>query len=162
LDCHNQTKSEILPNQVEPLAQKTVLGAAQQRNLLMAKTPIGKPIPVGDLPSLTEDTQAASVPADNLPTSTEYIASASAVGDNMPSLNENTEPEALPSDNVPAPAVDMQSALPSPEVNPTSGWFDLIQMSWQLALLPAMTWSSLYRASWKAWESAAQPQWPAR
>ncbi|UVC12484.1 hypothetical protein IHQ71_30010 (plasmid) [Rhizobium sp. TH2] len=111
----------------------------------MAKTPIGEPIPVGNLPSPIEDKQPASMTADGLP-----------------SLRENTQPEPRPADNLPSLAEDVQSALPVSEATSVSGSSDLMQMSWHLALLPAMTWSSFFNASWKAWESAAQPQWPAR
>ena len=111
----------------------------------MAKNPIGEPIPVGDLPSLTRDAKAAS-----------------ATTDNPSSQIEDIQPEPVPADNLPALAEDMQSALPSPGIYAGSGWSDLMQMSWQLALLPALTWSSFVKASWKGWESSAQPQWPAR
>lgn len=110
----------------------------------MARTPIGEPIPIGDLPSLTENTRPVS-PTD----------------DNLPSVSKNTQPVAIPADNLPAPVDDLQSALPSPEASPTSGWSDLMQIGWQLAWLPAMTWSSFFQASWKAWETA-QPQSPTR
>jgi hypothetical protein len=111
----------------------------------MAKIPIGEPIPVGDLSPLTENTHPAS-PTD----------------DNLPSLSKNTQPVPIPAANPPALVADTRSALPSPEASRANGWSDLMQMSWQLAMLPAMTWSSFYNASWKAWESAVQPQWPIR
>jgi len=111
----------------------------------MAKIPIGEPIPVGDLPSLTKNTPPAS-PTD----------------DNLSFLSENTQPAPVPADNLPALVADMQAPSPLPEASPMRGWFDLMQTNWQLAMLPAMTWSSFYTASWKAWESAVQPQWPTR
>lgn len=84
---------------------------------------------MGDLPSLSEDTQPATVPARDLQPPTEHIEPASATAD-LPSLSENTRPEPLPADNLPALAEDMHSARPAPDANPTSGWSDLIQMSW--------------------------------
>jgi hypothetical protein len=111
----------------------------------MAKTPIGEPIPVGNLPSPSDDKQPASVSAGK-----------------QPSLRENTQPALVAADNLPALIEDRQSAPSSPEADPASGWSDLMQMSWQLAMLPGMTWSSFFKASWKAWERAAQPQWPIR
>jgi hypothetical protein len=111
----------------------------------MAKIQIGEPIPVGDLSSLTENTPPAS-PID----------------DNLSSLSENTQPVPVRAYNLLALVADTQSAVPTPEASPTRGWPDLMQTSWQLAILPAKTWSSFYIAWWKAWKSAVQPQWPAR
>lgn len=127
----------------------------------MAKTAIGTPIPRGDLPSLTEDTQSTTASSEVFPSQTENKETPSETG-NLLSLSLDAQPGFIIADNLPAHVENMQAALPSPDTSPTSPWSDLIQMSWQLSMLPAVTWSSFYKASWKAWESAAQPQWPSR
>jgi len=49
---------------------------------------------------------------------------------------------------------------PQAEETAAHGWFDLVQMSWRIALMPTMAWTSYFTAAWKAWENPLQPQWP--
>jgi hypothetical protein len=105
---------------------------------------------------------ASLSPLETCPSLTENTPPASPTDDNLSSLSENTQPVPVPADNLSSLVENTQSALSSPDASPTRRWSDLVQMSWQFAMLPAVTWSSFYTASWKAWESAVQPQWPTR
>lgn len=111
----------------------------------MAKTPIGEPIPVGDPSSLIETPQLDGVTADNPAATIESLRS-----------------DILSADSMPATAGELEAPLPATEPSDGNGWFDLMQMSWQVALMPAMAWTSYLTTAWKAWENSLQPQWPTR
>jgi hypothetical protein len=111
----------------------------------MAKNPIGKPIPVGDLSSLAADEMPSTASTENPPFVTESSPSEPSIAGTIPALAESVQPAPMASGAV-----------------PMRGWADFTEMSWRLAWLPAVTWSSYMEATWKAWERAAQPQWPTR
>ena len=107
----------------------------------MEESRIGKPIPIGDIPSLAEDAKAPRV-----------------VTHDRPALTDDAHAETVPAESLAAVAQDARTSLYSPAPAIGNGWFDLMQMSWQLAMMPAVTWSSLVTASWKSWENSLQIQ----
>lgn len=102
----------------------------------MAKAPIGQPIPVGNPSSLSQSF------------SNEVSREPSLISSTIPAEGFSTGAEDAP-------------ALPTNSFGET-GWFDMTQIGWKLALMPAMAWSTYLTASWKAWDSALQPQWSSR
>jgi hypothetical protein len=112
----------------------------------MAKTPIGEPIPVGD-PSFS---------ADNNP----KIDSAKI--DNPAAAIDALRTDILQADAPLSPASETEAAFSAAEYPLLTGWLDATRVGWQVALMPAMTWTSYLAASWKAWETSVQPQWPTR
>lgn len=109
----------------------------------MAKAPIGQPIPVGDPSSLSESS------ANELKKAPSLISPI----------------DALPSNIMPAQGLATQAEdAPALQTNPSgkTGWLDMMQIGWRLALMPAMAWSTYLTASLKAWEDSLQPQWSSR
>ena len=50
------------------------------------------------------------------------------------------------------------SAPPETAENAPADWNELVAIGWNIAFLPALTWSSFVTASWEAWGSALQPK----
>jgi hypothetical protein len=108
----------------------------------MAKTPLGEPIPMGDIPSITENFEAEKAPTKNTEATIDALCS-----------------DILPAVEAAAPMTGVEVALPSAG-SPVI--FDIMQTSWQAAMMPAIAWTSYLAASWRALENTIQPEWPAR
>ena len=68
----------------------------------------------------------------------------------------------IPVGTIPAIAEDKSLALPAPEPSADDDWQEFFRTTWQLALMPALTWTSYTASSWKVWESALARYWPIR
>jgi hypothetical protein len=120
-------------------------GCIAKRSSTMAKNLIGEPIPLVEPSPWDDDTQLKSDAPENPAATIESLRS-----------------DILPDERLLTAPSDTQADLPSPKSPESAGLFDVMQVSLQIALMPALAWTSYLSASCKAWENALQPQWPTR
>lgn len=68
----------------------------------------------------------------------------------------------IPVGTIPATAQNKPLALPAPEPSSDDQWLEFVHTAWQLALMPALTWTAYAASSWRVWENAWARYWPTR